>query len=55
MTHLDPIRPIRVVRRVRKTSPLALIVFAIAYLGVLVITFAPQASLRAQPAVQQMR
>lgn len=55
MTHADPTRsPTRVLSRERKTSPLALIIFALVYVGILAITFAPQGTLRAQPATQQV-
>jgi hypothetical protein len=54
MTHFEPTRRDRRLHvSDRKTSPLALIVFAIAALGVLAITFAPDGYLRAQPAASQ--
>ena len=47
----DPVRPAkRIIVSSRKTSPLALAVFAIAYIFVLIVVFAPAGSFVTKPA-----
>ncbi|WP_162561675.1 hypothetical protein [Yoonia vestfoldensis] len=52
MTHLDPPRPQNRVGMSRRKPPLAaVLVFAIAYIGVLAIAFAPEGRLTAKPGI----
>jgi hypothetical protein len=48
--HAEPARPTaRVIVSQRKSSPVALAIFALAYIGVLVIIFAPEGRFTAAP------
>lgn len=50
MMQADPTRPSpRPIASARKTSPLALAVFAVAYIGAMVIIFAPAGSFVSTP------
>ncbi|MBQ2260996.1 MAG: hypothetical protein II336_06480 [Loktanella sp.] len=54
MTHLDQNGTVKhMIRAERKSSPMALVIFAIAYLGVLIVIFAPKGTFATQQEYQQ--